>query len=114
MSNRRATAVTQIATRSRRGELTDSVTPTLQQYGSSSTAKIIAAIPIHFLHAPGTGPAPLPLILSHGWPWRRTVALLAERAAQTYAARVIESGEMGRETEATRPAPQKRSAPRCE
>jgi pimeloyl-ACP methyl ester carboxylesterase len=26
-------------------------------------------VPIHFLHAPGKGPAPLPLILSHGWPW---------------------------------------------
>ena len=25
--------------------------------------------PIHFLHAKGQGPAPLPLILSHGWPW---------------------------------------------
>jgi len=25
--------------------------------------------PIHFLHAKGRGPKPLPLILSHGWPW---------------------------------------------
>jgi pimeloyl-ACP methyl ester carboxylesterase len=26
-------------------------------------------LPIHFIHEPGRGPAPLPLILSHGWPW---------------------------------------------
>ena len=26
-------------------------------------------IPIHFLHAPGKGPNPTPLILTHGWPW---------------------------------------------
>jgi pimeloyl-ACP methyl ester carboxylesterase len=26
-------------------------------------------IPVHFIHQPGTGRKPLPLILSHGWPW---------------------------------------------
>jgi pimeloyl-ACP methyl ester carboxylesterase len=26
-------------------------------------------IPIHFLRAPGKGPNPKPLILTHGWPW---------------------------------------------
>lgn len=26
-------------------------------------------LPIHYLHAPGRGPAPLPLVLTHGWPW---------------------------------------------
>lgn len=26
-------------------------------------------VPIHFLHAPGKGPRPLPLLLTHGWPW---------------------------------------------
>jgi pimeloyl-ACP methyl ester carboxylesterase len=26
-------------------------------------------VPLHFLHAPGRGPAPMPLILTHGWPW---------------------------------------------
>ena len=26
-------------------------------------------IPIHFIHVKGNGPAPLPLILTHGWPW---------------------------------------------
>ena len=29
----------------------------------------IEGIPIHYLHAPGKGPAPKPLILTHGWPW---------------------------------------------
>jgi pimeloyl-ACP methyl ester carboxylesterase len=29
----------------------------------------IDGIPIHFLRVPGTGPNPLPLILTHGWPW---------------------------------------------
>jgi pimeloyl-ACP methyl ester carboxylesterase len=26
-------------------------------------------IPIHFIHARGQGPKPIPLILNHGWPW---------------------------------------------
>lgn len=26
-------------------------------------------IPIHFIHVKGRGPRPVPLILSHGWPW---------------------------------------------
>lgn len=26
-------------------------------------------IPVHFIREPGRGPAPMPLILSHGWPW---------------------------------------------
>lgn len=26
-------------------------------------------VPIHFIHQPGKGPNPIPLILSHGWPW---------------------------------------------
>src|SRR6185295_12539634 len=25
--------------------------------------------PIHFIHEPGHGPNPMPLILTHGWPW---------------------------------------------
>ena len=28
----------------------------------------IAGIDLHYLHVPGKGPAPLPLLLSHGWP----------------------------------------------
>lgn len=30
---------------------------------------VIDEVPIHFIHEPGRGPQPLPLILSHGWPW---------------------------------------------
>ncbi|MEC7924117.1 MAG: epoxide hydrolase, partial [Actinomycetota bacterium] len=29
----------------------------------------IDGIPIHYLHAPGKGPNPKPIILTHGWPW---------------------------------------------
>ena len=29
----------------------------------------IDGIPIHFVHEHGRGPAPMPLILTHGWPW---------------------------------------------
>jgi pimeloyl-ACP methyl ester carboxylesterase len=29
----------------------------------------IDGIKIHFLHAPGNGPNPKPLLLTHGWPW---------------------------------------------
>lgn len=25
--------------------------------------------PVHFIHEPGRGPKPMPLILTHGWPW---------------------------------------------
>jgi pimeloyl-ACP methyl ester carboxylesterase len=28
----------------------------------------LAGIELHFIHEPGVGPAPLPLLLSHGWP----------------------------------------------
>jgi pimeloyl-ACP methyl ester carboxylesterase len=28
----------------------------------------LAGIDVHFIHEPGVGPAPLPLLLSHGWP----------------------------------------------
>jgi pimeloyl-ACP methyl ester carboxylesterase len=29
----------------------------------------IDSIPIHFIHERGKGPAPVPIILNHGWPW---------------------------------------------
>jgi hypothetical protein len=29
----------------------------------------VADVPVHFLRKPGRGPRPIPLILSHGWPW---------------------------------------------
>jgi len=41
---------------------------------------------IHFVHQPGTGPAPLPLVLTHGWPgsfieFERILPLLADPGA---------------------------------
>lgn len=30
---------------------------------------VIDDVPIHFLHVKGKGPKPIPLIMSHGWPW---------------------------------------------
>lgn len=46
----------------------------------------IGDVPIHFIHEPGRGPAPLPLILSHGWPWtfwdfNKVIGPLADPAA---------------------------------
>ena len=29
----------------------------------------IEGMPIHFVHERGKGPNPIPIILSHGWPW---------------------------------------------
>src|ERR1700759_4122151 len=29
----------------------------------------VAGQSIHFIHRRGRGPAPLPLVLTHGWPW---------------------------------------------
>ena len=29
----------------------------------------IDGVPIHFVHAKGKGPNPVPLIINHGWPW---------------------------------------------
>ena len=29
----------------------------------------VAGIPVHFMRKPGRGPRPVPLILTHGWPW---------------------------------------------
>src|SRR5688572_5465338 len=28
----------------------------------------LAGIDLHFIHQPGVGPSPLPLLISHGWP----------------------------------------------
>lgn len=30
---------------------------------------VIDEVPIHFMHIRGKGPKPIPIILSHGWPW---------------------------------------------
>src|SRR3954466_15825449 len=29
----------------------------------------IAGVPVHFMRKPGIGPNPVPLLLTHGWPW---------------------------------------------
>jgi pimeloyl-ACP methyl ester carboxylesterase len=29
----------------------------------------VDGVPVHFMRKPGVGPNPIPLILSHGWPW---------------------------------------------
>ncbi|MGE0338145.1 MAG: epoxide hydrolase family protein [Gammaproteobacteria bacterium] len=46
----------------------------------------IEGMPIHFIHARGKGPRPMPLILSHGWPWtfwdlRHVIRPLADPAS---------------------------------
>ncbi|NUP30742.1 MAG: alpha/beta fold hydrolase [Streptomycetaceae bacterium] len=46
----------------------------------------IGGVPVHFMHKPGVGPDPVPLILSHGWPWTfwhwaKVVDALADPAA---------------------------------
>ena len=28
----------------------------------------VGGVPVHFIRRPGSGPAPIPIILSHGWP----------------------------------------------
>ena len=30
---------------------------------------VLDDVPIHFIHRRGTGPAPMPIVLTHGWPW---------------------------------------------
>src|SRR3954463_14868351 len=29
----------------------------------------VDGVPVHFMRKAGTGPNPVPLILTHGWPW---------------------------------------------
>ena len=46
----------------------------------------IEGMPIHFIHEKGKGPKPMPLILSHGWPWtfwdlHKVIRPLADPAA---------------------------------
>ena len=45
----------------------------------------VAGIDLHFMHVPGNGPAPMPLLLSHGWPgsvweFNKLIPLLTEPA----------------------------------
>ncbi len=43
-------------------------------------------VPLHFVHVRGVGPSPMPLILTHGWPWtfwdyRKVIGPLSDPAA---------------------------------
>ncbi|MBC5768189.1 epoxide hydrolase family protein [Ramlibacter albus] len=45
----------------------------------------VGGIDLHFIHEPGRGPAPMPLLLSHGWPgsvfeFRRLIPMLTDPA----------------------------------
>ncbi len=47
---------------------------------------IIDKVPVHFQHIRGKGPSPMPIILTHGWPWtfwdlRRVIGPLTDPAA---------------------------------
>jgi pimeloyl-ACP methyl ester carboxylesterase len=58
-----------------------------QEINTFSHYKVtIDDIPVHFIHEPGKGPKPIPLILSHGWPWtfwdlHKVIRPLADPAA---------------------------------
>ncbi len=57
---------------------------TMNQYSHYKVT--IEGIPIHFIHEPGKGPKPIPIILSHGWPWtfwdyEKVIRPLADPAA---------------------------------
>jgi pimeloyl-ACP methyl ester carboxylesterase len=46
----------------------------------------VDGVPVHFMRKPGVGPDPVPLILSHGWPWTfwhwsKVIGPLADPAA---------------------------------
>jgi pimeloyl-ACP methyl ester carboxylesterase len=46
----------------------------------------LSGVPVHFVHVRGRGPAALPLVLTHGWPWtfwdyERVIGPLADPAA---------------------------------
>ncbi len=47
---------------------------------------VLDDVPIHFIHQRGNGPKPIPLILSHGWPWtfwdfRKVIGPLSDPSA---------------------------------
>jgi len=54
--------------------------------GFSHYRTTIDDVPIHFIREPGKGPSPVPLILTHGWPWtfwdmQKVIRPLADPAA---------------------------------
>jgi pimeloyl-ACP methyl ester carboxylesterase len=47
---------------------------------------VIDEVPVHFIHERGVGPKPMPLIMTHGWPWtfwdlQKVIRPLADPAA---------------------------------
>lgn len=47
---------------------------------------VLDGVPVHYMYVRGTGPAPVPIVLSHGWPWtfwdfHKIVGPLADPAA---------------------------------
>lgn len=47
---------------------------------------VLDGVPVHFIYARGNGPAPVPLVLTHGWPWtfwdfQHVIAPLCDPAA---------------------------------
>jgi microsomal epoxide hydrolase len=42
----------------------------------------VGGVPVHFMRRAGAGPAPIPLILTHGWPWTFWPAGRDERRAR--------------------------------
>lgn len=46
----------------------------------------LEGVPVHYMHVPGKGPDPMPILLAHGWPWtfwdyRKLVDRLSDPAA---------------------------------
>lgn len=58
----------------------------IPQYRVDLTAPVVGDLGIHFVHQPGVGPDPLPLVLTHGWPsthfeYQKVIAALADPGA---------------------------------
>lgn len=54
--------------------------------GFAQFRAVVDGVPIHFIRQPGRGPNPIPLILTHGWPWtfwdmKKVIGPLADPAA---------------------------------
>jgi len=57
----------------------------------------LGGIDLHFIHEPGVGPAPLPLLLSHGWPgsiveFERIIPMLTGCGCRPLRSRWISAG----------------------
>jgi len=64
----------------------ETVLNAVPQYRAEVTPAGYDALGLHFVHQPGTGPDPLPLVLTHGWPsthfeYQKVIAALADPGA---------------------------------